>query len=194
MDYQFGQKYRRDGWHKGDISAGVNPTRRPTFQNQEKIEKKKRTHLSCLSSSQSSKSRPAPQIHEHQRSPSSSAMVKIPHSASSVPPLSAIWNRTCSSRNGLQIRFILLQNRQGKTRLAKYYVPLEDSEKHKVEYEVRGIQQRRFHLGAGSICGCWSGSFLGRRCIGWWSTGIPSSPTSLRWVLDLLFWGELCDS
>jgi hypothetical protein len=37
----------------------------------------------------------------------------------------------------VQIRFILLQNRQGKTRLAKYYVPLEDSEKHKVEYEVR---------------------------------------------------------
>ncbi|RRT51584.1 hypothetical protein B296_00035038, partial [Ensete ventricosum] len=35
------------------------------------------------------------------------------------------------------IRFILLQNRQGKTRLAKYYIPLEDSEKHKVEYEVR---------------------------------------------------------
>ncbi|KAF2535059.1 hypothetical protein F2Q68_00019976, partial [Brassica cretica] len=33
------------------------------------------------------------------------------------------------------IRFILLQNRQGKTRLAKYYVPLEESEKHKVEYE-----------------------------------------------------------
>ncbi|RZC87099.1 hypothetical protein C5167_042030 [Papaver somniferum] len=27
------------------------------------------------------------------------------------------------------IRFILLQNRQGKTRLAKYYVPLEESEK-----------------------------------------------------------------
>ena len=40
------------------------------------------------------------------------------------------------SRVGLQIRFILLQNRQGKTRLAKYYVPLEESEKHKVEYEV----------------------------------------------------------
>ncbi|KAK6115230.1 hypothetical protein DH2020_007499 [Rehmannia glutinosa] len=33
------------------------------------------------------------------------------------------------------IRFILLQNRQGKTRLAKYYIPLEESEKHKVEYE-----------------------------------------------------------
>ncbi|KAI3750744.1 hypothetical protein L2E82_21535 [Cichorium intybus] len=35
------------------------------------------------------------------------------------------------------IRFILLQNRQGKTRLAKYYIPLEESEKHKVEYEFR---------------------------------------------------------
>ncbi|KAG5542440.1 hypothetical protein RHMOL_Rhmol07G0312100 [Rhododendron molle] len=35
------------------------------------------------------------------------------------------------------IRFILLQNRQGKTRLAKYYIPLEESEKHKVEFEFR---------------------------------------------------------
>ena len=40
------------------------------------------------------------------------------------------------SAGGVQIRFILLQNRQGKTRLAKYYIPLEDSEKHKLEYEV----------------------------------------------------------
>ncbi|XP_058223329.1 uncharacterized protein LOC131333033 isoform X2 [Rhododendron vialii] len=37
------------------------------------------------------------------------------------------------------IRFILLQNRQGKTRLAKYYIPLEDSEKHKVEFEVHRL-------------------------------------------------------
>ncbi|GMI82488.1 hypothetical protein HRI_001918200 [Hibiscus trionum] len=42
-----------------------------------------------------------------------------------------------------QIRFILLQNRQGKTRLAKYYVPLEDSEKHKVEYEVHRLVVNR---------------------------------------------------
>ncbi|KAK3200595.1 hypothetical protein Dsin_024010 [Dipteronia sinensis] len=26
--------------------------------------------------------------------------------------------------------------RQGKTRLAKYYLPLEDSKKHKVEYKI----------------------------------------------------------
>ncbi|KAJ0943454.1 putative adaptor protein complex, sigma subunit [Helianthus annuus] len=39
----------------------------------------------------------------------------------------------------LTIRFILLQNRQGKTRLAKYYIPLEESEKHKVEYEVHRL-------------------------------------------------------
>ncbi|KAL5995119.1 AP-2 complex subunit sigma [Asimina triloba] len=41
------------------------------------------------------------------------------------------------------IRFILLQNRQGKTRLAKYYVPLEESEKHKVEYEVHRLVVNR---------------------------------------------------
>ncbi|GAY42922.1 hypothetical protein CUMW_070700 [Citrus unshiu] len=46
--------------------------------------------------------------------------------------------------NGIfDIRFILLQNRQGKTRLAKYYVPLEDSEKHKVEYEVHRLVVNR---------------------------------------------------
>ncbi|CAI5495602.1 unnamed protein product [Closterium sp. Naga37s-1] len=43
----------------------------------------------------------------------------------------------------LLIRFILLQNRQGKTRLAKYYVPLEDSEKHKLEFEVHRLVVHR---------------------------------------------------
>lgn len=36
----------------------------------------------------------------------------------------------------LQIRFVLLQNKQGKTRLSKYYVPLEDTEKRKLEQEI----------------------------------------------------------
>ena len=36
----------------------------------------------------------------------------------------------------MQIRFLLLQNRQGKTRLAKYYVPLDDDEKRQLEFEV----------------------------------------------------------
>ncbi|KAM0972739.1 hypothetical protein ACFX13_016417 [Malus domestica] len=48
-----------------------------------------------------------------------------------------------SSFASTMIRFILLQNRQGKTRLAKYYVPLEDSEKHKVEYEVHRLVVNR---------------------------------------------------
>jgi AP-2 complex subunit sigma-1 len=37
------------------------------------------------------------------------------------------------------IRFILLQNRAGKTRLAKYYVPVSDSEKRKLEYDVHRL-------------------------------------------------------
>lgn len=37
------------------------------------------------------------------------------------------------------IRFILLQNRAGKTRLAKYYVPLDDSEKRNLEYDVHRL-------------------------------------------------------
>lgn len=37
------------------------------------------------------------------------------------------------------IRFILLQNRAGKTRLAKYYVPVSDSDKRKLEYDVHRL-------------------------------------------------------
>ncbi|CEG00281.1 Adaptor protein complex, sigma subunit [Ostreococcus tauri] len=41
------------------------------------------------------------------------------------------------------IRFILLQNRQGKTRLAKYYVPLDDDEKRRVESDVHRLVVNR---------------------------------------------------
>ncbi|CEL97957.1 unnamed protein product [Vitrella brassicaformis CCMP3155] len=34
------------------------------------------------------------------------------------------------------IRFILLQNRQGKTRLSKWYVPFDAAEKNKLESEI----------------------------------------------------------
>lgn len=42
-------------------------------------------------------------------------------------------------RGAKMIRFILLQNVLGKTRLAKYYVPYEDSEKRKIEYDINKI-------------------------------------------------------
>lgn len=39
----------------------------------------------------------------------------------------------------MQIRFILVQNRQGKTRLSKWYVPYEDNEKVKLKGEVHRL-------------------------------------------------------
>ncbi|KAG1677802.1 hypothetical protein FOA52_008566 [Chlamydomonas sp. UWO 241] len=43
----------------------------------------------------------------------------------------------------MAIRFLLLQNRAGKTRLAKYYVPVPEVDKAKLEYEVhRSIVNR----------------------------------------------------
>jgi AP-2 complex subunit sigma-1 len=42
-----------------------------------------------------------------------------------------------------KIRFILLQNRQGRTRLAKYYVPLDDNEKRKLEYDIHRLVVNR---------------------------------------------------
>ena len=42
-----------------------------------------------------------------------------------------------------QIRFILLQNRQGKTRLSRWYVAYDEAERPKIETEVhRRIVQR----------------------------------------------------
>lgn len=34
------------------------------------------------------------------------------------------------------IRWVLLQNRAGRTRLSRFYVPMEDREKRRVEEEV----------------------------------------------------------
>ncbi|KAJ1970556.1 AP-2 complex subunit sigma [Dimargaris verticillata] len=41
------------------------------------------------------------------------------------------------------IRFILVQNRQGKTRLAKWYVPYEDDEKLRFKGEVHRLVSTR---------------------------------------------------
>lgn len=37
------------------------------------------------------------------------------------------------------IRFILIQNRQGKSRLSKFYVPMEDEEQVRVKGEVHRL-------------------------------------------------------
>ncbi|CAN6339959.1 unnamed protein product, partial [Urochloa humidicola] len=69
------------------------------------------------------------------------------NSSSFLPPppnrAPVLANSQAYTSFSTMIRFILLQNRQGKTRLAKYYVPLEDSEKHKVEYEVHRLVVNR---------------------------------------------------
>lgn len=41
------------------------------------------------------------------------------------------------------IHFLLLQNRQGKTRLAKYYSPFEHEEKRQLESEVHRLVTKR---------------------------------------------------
>eukprot|EP00002_Diphylleia_rotans_P006360 TRINITY_DN15743_c0_g1_i1.p1 TRINITY_DN15743_c0_g1~~TRINITY_DN15743_c0_g1_i1.p1 ORF type:complete len:143 (+),score=38.83 TRINITY_DN15743_c0_g1_i1:106-534(+) len=41
------------------------------------------------------------------------------------------------------IRFLLVQNRQGKTRLSKWYVPYEDEEKRQLETEVHRLVVKR---------------------------------------------------
>ncbi|RCH85221.1 AP-2 complex subunit sigma [Rhizopus azygosporus] len=49
------------------------------------------------------------------------------------------WLAVDDSNTFWKIRFILVQNRQGKTRLAKWYVPYEDEEKMKLKGEVHRL-------------------------------------------------------
>ena len=43
----------------------------------------------------------------------------------------------------MQIRFLLLQNRQGKTRLAKWYTTYEEAEKIKLQTEIHRLVTTR---------------------------------------------------
>ena len=43
----------------------------------------------------------------------------------------------------VKIRFFLLQNRQGKTRLSKWYVAIEEAEKRRIENEVHRLVTSR---------------------------------------------------
>ena len=55
----------------------------------------------------------------------------------------SLTERPLSLLLGLMIQFLLLQNRQGKTRLSKYYRNYQDDEKVKIESEVHRIVTSR---------------------------------------------------
>jgi organic hydroperoxide reductase OsmC/OhrA len=71
------------------------------------------------------------------------ALVIISDSPSPEPTWDRLLAHAHASCKIKMIRFLLLQNRAGKTRLSKYYVSVEDVEKQKLEYEIHRLVATR---------------------------------------------------
>lgn len=51
--------------------------------------------------------------------------------------------RRCFTCLFVQIRFLLVQNKAGKMRLAKWYVPYEDEEQEKIQADIARLTSSR---------------------------------------------------
>lgn len=90
---------------------------------------------------------PAPRTHSRTRARARSN-TRRPRRGTRRPPPPSRFASTpprprARARPAPQIRFFLLQNRQGKTRLSKWYVAIEEPEKRKIENEVHRLVTAR---------------------------------------------------
>ena len=70
-----------------------------------------------------------------------SASPRAPLRRTAAPPLAHAARSFCFSYE--QIQFLVLQNRQGKTRLSKWYIPMEEDAKRNIEAEVHRLVTNR---------------------------------------------------
>ncbi|KAI8869714.1 clathrin coat assembly protein ap17 [Ramicandelaber brevisporus] len=93
------------------------------------------------------------------------------------------------------IRFILVQNRQGKTRVAKYYIPLTESEIQSLKGQVHRAVASRDQRHQSNFCEFGSYKIVYRRYAGlFFCFGVDSNDNELVYLEAIHLLVEILDS
>ncbi|POY73391.1 hypothetical protein BMF94_3729 [Rhodotorula taiwanensis] len=93
------------------------------------------------------------------------------------------------------LRFVLVQNRQGKTRLSKFYVPYEDDEKARVRGEVHRLIAPRDQKYQSNFVEFRNHKIVYRRYAGlFFSMCVDANDNELAWLESIHLFVEVLDA
>ncbi|KAG6120088.1 hypothetical protein E4U13_006940 [Claviceps humidiphila] len=138
---------------------------------------------------------PTRDLTSHESTTAHSSIILIRPSRSFIRSLAEPQRRTARLHIAAMLSFILIQNRQGKTRLAKWYAPYSDDEKIKLKGEVHRLIAPRDQKYQSNFVEFRNNRIVYRRYAGlFFCACVDTNDNELAYLEALHFFVEVLDS